>query len=127
MLSKRLVSLRSLRNRSLLYYHLLIMRSFHTLFTLFAYCTNHLPQPVPGKDEKATVPPISVGSNTIDLPSEGQNQAGTSNIDGDHNSAYPNNFYASQAQPFYYQGQLPYMPVFILCKMFCIASPFFVY
>ncbi|CAO2177328.1 unnamed protein product [Urochloa humidicola] len=61
-------------------------------------------QLVPGKDEKATVPPISVDSNAIDLPSEGQTQAGTSNIDGDHNAAYPHNFYASQAQPFYYQG-----------------------
>ncbi|CAO2207558.1 unnamed protein product [Urochloa humidicola] len=61
-------------------------------------------QLVPGKDEKATVPPISVDSNSIDLPSEGQTQAGTSNIDGDHNAAYPHNFYASQAQPFYYQG-----------------------
>ncbi|KAK8451697.1 hypothetical protein SEVIR_6G252100v4 [Setaria viridis] len=61
-------------------------------------------QPVPSKDDKATLPPISVDSNAIDLPSEGQTQAGTSNIDGDHNAAYPHNFYASQAQPFYYQG-----------------------
>ncbi|XP_062192017.1 YTH domain-containing protein ECT2-like isoform X2 [Phragmites australis] len=58
-------------------------------------------QPVPSKDEKTIVPPISVDSNAIDLPSEGQAPAGTSNTDGDHN---PHNFYASQAQPFYYQG-----------------------
>jgi YTH domain-containing family protein len=50
------------------------------------------------------VPQISVDSNTIDLPSEGQVQAGASNISGDHNAAYPHNFYASQGQPFYYQG-----------------------
>ncbi|KAK3122391.1 hypothetical protein QOZ80_8BG0668970 [Eleusine coracana subsp. coracana] len=61
-------------------------------------------QPVPSKDEKAIVPPISVDSNAIDLPSEGQAQAGTSNIGGDHNAAYQHNFYASQTQPFYYQG-----------------------
>ncbi|KAG2580606.1 YTH domain-containing protein ECT2-like [Panicum virgatum] len=61
-------------------------------------------QPVPSKDEKATLPPISVDSNVINIPCEGQTQAGTSNIDGDHNTAYPHNFYASQAQPFYYQG-----------------------
>jgi hypothetical protein len=78
------------------------------LFTLFADCINHLPQHVPSKDEKATFPPISVDSNVIDIPSEGQTQAGTSNIDVDHNAAYPHNFYASQAQPFYYQGQLAY-------------------
>ncbi|XP_062196039.1 YTH domain-containing protein ECT4-like isoform X2 [Phragmites australis] len=61
-------------------------------------------QPVPSKDEKATVPPLSVASSAIDLPSDGQTQAGTSNIGGNHNAAYPHNFYASQAQPFYYQG-----------------------
>ena len=74
------------------------------LLTLFVDCINHLPQPVASKDEKAAVPPISVDSNAIDLPSEGQTQAGISNMDGGHNGAH--NFYASQAQPFYYQGQL---------------------
>lgn len=58
--------------------------------------------PVASKDEKATVPPILVDSNAFNLPSEGQTQAGTSNMDGGHNGAH--NFYASQAQPFYYQG-----------------------
>ncbi|KAJ1283649.1 hypothetical protein BS78_03G144400 [Paspalum vaginatum] len=61
-------------------------------------------QPDPSKDEKATVPQISVVPNATDLPCEGQAQAGTSNVDGEHNAAYLHHFYASQAQPFYYQG-----------------------
>ena len=106
MSNKRQVSLRSLRSRSLLIIVLLFFYPFFTLclLTLFVDCINHLPQPVASKDEKAAVPPISVDSNAIDLPSEGQTQAGTSNMDGGHNGAH--NFYASQAQPFYYQGQL---------------------
>jgi YTH domain-containing family protein len=88
-------------HHSLLYY--CFYPFFFTLFTLFVYCINHLPQPVASKDEKATVPPILVDSNAFNLPSEGQTQAGTSNMDGGHNGAH--NFYASQAQPFYYQGQ----------------------
>lgn len=99
-----------------------LIHCFYVLFTLFADCVNLLSQPVPSKDEKATLPPISVDSNVINIPCEGQTQAGTSNIDGDHNAAYPHNFYASQAQPFYYQGQLAYRPLFTLCVM----SPFFV-
>ena len=64
-----------------------------TLFTLFVYCINHLPQPITNKDENAIVPLISVGSNAIDLPSEGQIQVGTLNMDGGHNSAH--NLYSS--------------------------------
>ena len=106
MSNKRQISPRSLRSRSLLITVLLFFYPFFTLclFTLFVDCINHLSQPVASKDEKAAVPPISVDSNAIDLPSEGQTQAGTSNMDGGHNGAH--NFYASQAQPFYYQGQL---------------------
>jgi YTH domain-containing family protein len=63
-----------------------------------------LPQPIPSKDEKAIVPPISVDSRAIDVPSEVQAQAGASNISENHKTAYPHNFYASQRQPFYYQG-----------------------
>ena len=119
MSNKRQISPRSLRSRSLLITVLLFFYPFFTLclFTLFVDCINHLSQPVASKDEKAAVPPISVDSNAIDLPSEGQTQAGISNMDGGHNGAH--NFYASQAQPFYYQGQLSCL--FTLC----IPSPVF--
>ena len=78
-------------HHSLLYY--CFYPFFFTLFTLFVYFINHLPQPIANKDENATVPLISVGSNAIDLPSEGQIQVGTLNMDGGHNSAH--NLYSS--------------------------------
>ncbi|XP_040382875.1 YTH domain-containing protein ECT1-like [Oryza brachyantha] len=61
-------------------------------------------QTIPRKDEKAPKPTISNDPNDINLPSEGQAQAGTSNIGGGQNAAYPQTLYSSQAQPFYYQG-----------------------
>ncbi|KAL6859180.1 hypothetical protein ACP4OV_018182 [Aristida adscensionis] len=62
-------------------------------------------QLVLNKDEKPVMPPISIDSNRIELPSEGQAQAaGTSSIGGDYNAADQHNLYASQAQPFYYPG-----------------------
>ncbi|KAG8048275.1 hypothetical protein GUJ93_ZPchr0008g11883 [Zizania palustris] len=61
-------------------------------------------QSIPSKDEKAPKPTIFHDSNDINIPSEGQAQAGTSNIGGGHDDAYPQTLYSSQAQPFYYQG-----------------------
>ncbi|XP_037466920.1 uncharacterized protein LOC119338786 isoform X3 [Triticum dicoccoides] len=59
---------------------------------------------IPRKDEKTVKPTISLDSSVINLPSEGQVQAVTSNIGGEHRAAYPQHIYSSQAQPFYYQG-----------------------
>ncbi|VAI74872.1 unnamed protein product [Triticum turgidum subsp. durum] len=59
---------------------------------------------IPMKDEKTVKPTISLDSSVINLPSEGQVQAVTSNIGGEHSAAYPQHIYSSQAEPFYYQG-----------------------
>ncbi|KAI4973301.1 hypothetical protein ZWY2020_029009 [Hordeum vulgare] len=59
---------------------------------------------IPRKDEKTVKPIISLDSSAISLPSEGQVQAVTTNVGGEHSAAYPQLMYSSQAQPFYYQG-----------------------
>ncbi|KQJ99325.1 uncharacterized protein LOC100846631 isoform X2 [Brachypodium distachyon] len=61
-------------------------------------------QTIARKDEKILKPTISLDSSVISLPSEGQAQAGTSNIGVEHNAAYPQHMYSPQAQPFYYPG-----------------------
>ena len=66
--------------------------------------SNTKEQTIPGKDEKTVKPTISLDSSVINLPSDVQAQAGTSNIGGEHNVLYPQHMYSSQAQPFYYQG-----------------------
>ncbi|KAF6993191.1 hypothetical protein CFC21_010118 [Triticum aestivum] len=66
--------------------------------------SNTKEQTIPVKDEKTVKPTISLDSSVINLPSDVQAQAGTSNIGGEHNVLYPQHMYSSQAQPFYYQG-----------------------
>ncbi|KAM3406385.1 hypothetical protein ACQJBY_000465 [Aegilops geniculata] len=66
--------------------------------------SNTKEQTIPAKDEKTVKPTISLDSSVINLPSDGQAQAGTSNIGGEHNVVFPQHMYSSQAQPFYYQG-----------------------
>jgi hypothetical protein len=73
---------------------------------LLIFVIHFLPQAIPRKDEQAVKPTISLDSSVINLPSDVQGQAGTSNIGGEHNAAYPQHLYSPQAQPFYYQGEV---------------------